>query len=229
MKNINSKIFFLSLLIGLASYSTKADAFSFFDPGSGASQAINTINETAGKVETFVNDTVKGNLNEIKSTVDGYVSDFSLKKKESKIPGTKDIVESKIAKNNDETAVKAAIHKIAFSYTSPMEIEQRKYNAKGQELYEDVVIEAATAVDNIEKDLILIDQQIATAITDSSNAEDYNKTLYNSYKMDLATDQVLSRIQELMAINAQLIAARAIADEVEPLYYGPANTGIKFN
>lgn len=229
MKDIHSKILFLSLVMGLSLISTKVEAFAFFDPGSGATQALNTVNETAGKVETFVNDTVKGNLNNIKSSVDKFTSNFMKKKKESKLPGTKEIVESKIAKNDDEVSVKTAITTIAFRYTSPMEIEQRKYREKRQELYEDIIIEAATAVDNVEKDLNTVDQQIATTISESSNAEDYNTALYNSYKMDLATDQVLTRVQELQAIKAQVISARAIADEVDPLYYGAVSSGIQFN
>lgn len=228
MSGINLKLLFVSLMVSLVLFTNRAEAVAFFDPGSMATQVVNGVNATLNKVSTFANKVVKGTLNKLKALADKFTSRFS-KKEETKVPGTKEIKESKIADIYNENSIKPAFKKLFFEYPSDQERIQRLYDDKQREFYDDTIIEAFTAVRELEKNLVKLDKKIADASTTYTEAEDYNGGLYNNYKIEVETDQLLMIIQELVAIKAQLASASAMRDKVKPLYHGEASKGIQLD
>ena len=164
MSGFNLKLLFICLVVSLVFFSSRAEAIGFFDPGSMATQVVNGVNATLNKVSTIANKVVKGTLNKLKALVDKFTSRFN-KKEETKIPGTKEIKESKIADIYDENSIRPAFQKLFFEYPSDQERIQLQYDDKRREFYDDTIIEAFTAVRELEKNLVAIDKRIATAGT----------------------------------------------------------------
>lgn len=218
---------FWAMVLSLTFIPVCKEAHALFDAGSMVSQVPNTIQQYANKVTTFANKVVKATLQAYKSIEDFFKKLFS--RKNTKVPGTKEIKESKVADIKSEESIREAFPKLFFQYPSLDPTEQHKYEAKGEEFYEDTLIEAFTAVRELEKDLIKIDTQIAQAKTDYSQADDMNKGLENNYMINATTDQLMAIIQELVAIKSQLVAANAVHGEVTPLYTGDDKSGVNFN
>ncbi len=216
---------FLAMSFSLTCAPVYKEAHALFDPGSMVTQVPNTIKSYANKVTTFANKVVKGILQAYKSIQDFFKNLFS--KKSTKVPGTKEIKKSKVADIEDEASVREAFPKLFFQYPSLDPVVQRQYREKGQEFYEDTVIEAFTAVRELEKQLGALDVKIAETKTQYTKADDLNGGLNNNYMINVATDQVLTIIQELVAIKSQLTAARAVESEVDPLYTGNEESSFK--
>ena len=90
------KLFILVMIsFSMLTFFSKAEAFPLFDPGSLASQVGNTVTATTNKITTFNNKIVKGILQAYKSVADFFNNLFT--RKENKVPGTKEIKESKVA------------------------------------------------------------------------------------------------------------------------------------
>lgn len=228
MSGFNLKLLFVCLVVSLVFFSNRAEAVGFFNPGSMATQVVNGVNATLNKVSTIANKVVKGTLNKLKALVDKFTSRFN-KKEETKIPGTKEIKESKIADIYDENSIRPAFQKLFFEYPSDQERIQLLYDDKRREFYDDTIIEAFTAVRELEKNLVKIDKKIAAAGTTYTKADDYNGGLYNNYMIEVETDELMMIIQELVAIKAQMAAASAMRDKVKPLYHGKASVGIQLD
>ena len=217
MKNLYLKIFiFFAVFFSLTILPLKNDAMALFDPGSLATQVPNTVASVANKVTTYANKAIKATLQVYKSIEDFFKKLFS--RKNSKIPGTKVIKESKIVDVNNEEDIRKVFPTLFFRYPSNDPDEQLAYKREGQEFFEDTMIEAFTAVRELEKKLIQIDTQIVTAETEYTKADDMNGGLYNRYMISATTDQLLMVVQELVAIKSQMTAAYAVNGEVEPLY-----------
>lgn len=192
------------------------EAQALFDPGSLATQAPNTVQSVTNQATTLANKVIKGTLQLYKSIEDFFSNLFS--RKETKVPGTKTIKESKVADISSEEAIRTAFPTLFFRYPSEDPNEQLAYKHEAQEFFEDTMIEAFTAVRELEKELVKIDEQIVTAEKEYTQAEDLNGGLYNRYMISATTNQVLMTIQELVAIKSQMTAAYAVHGEVEPLY-----------
>ncbi len=217
MKKKYLKLFiFINMLIVLTLLPLRNDAVAFFDPGSLTTQVPNTVASVANKVATYANKVIKMTLQAYKSLEDFFKNLFS--RKETKIPGTKVIKESKVVDVADEEAIREKFPTLFFRYPSEDPDEQLAYKHEGQEFFEDTMIEAFTAVRELEKKLLEVDTQIVTAEKEYTQAEDLNGGLYNKYMISATTDQVLIVIQELTAIKSQMTAAYAVHGEVEPLY-----------
>lgn len=209
---------FLAMTFSLTCFPVCKEANALFDPGSMVTQVPNTIKSFANKVTTFANKIIKATLQAYKSIQDFFKNLFS--KKSTEIPGTKQIVTSKVADIEDEASVRAAFSTLFFQYPSEDSGEQRLYEKEGEEFYEDTVIEVFTAVRELEKQLDKIDIKIATAETEYTKADSLNEGINNRYKIYTTTDQILTTIQELVAMKSQLVAAKAVLGEVKPLYKG---------
>lgn len=207
---------FFSMIISLTFLPINNDAVAFFDPGSLTTQVPNTVASVANKVATYANKAIKATLQAYKSLEDFFKNLFSRKK--TKIPGTKVIKESKVVDVADEAAIRDVFPTLFFRYPSEDPDEQLAYEHEGQEFFEDTIIEAFTAVRELEKKILEIDTQIVTAEKEYTKAEDLNGGLYNKYMISATTDQMLIVIQELVAIKSQLTAAYAVHGEVDPLY-----------
>ncbi len=217
MKKIYIKIIiFFGLIISLGIISHPKDAVAFIDPGSLTTQVPNTVASVANKVTTYANKAIKMTLQAYKSIEDFFKNLFSRKK--TKIPGTKKIKKSKVADITDEESIRNAFPKLFFRYPSNEPDDQLGYKHEGQEFFEDTMIEAFTAVRELEKKLTEIDTQIVEAEEKYTQADDLNGGLYNKYMISATTDQILIIIQELVAIKSQMTAAYAVHGEVEPLY-----------
>ena len=228
MKNRALHLFiFISLIISLTIIPIKNDAIALFDPGSLATQVPNTVAAVTNKVTTYANKVIKITLQVYKSIEDFFKNLFS--RKNTKIPGTKTIKESKIVDITDEAAVRDIFPTLFFRYPSNEPDDQLAYKHEGQEFFEDTIIEAFTAVRELEKKVTEIDMQIVTAEQNYTQAEDLNGGLYNKYMISATTDQVLIVIQELVAIKAQLTAAYAVHGEVEPLYISASTSETSAN
>lgn len=232
MVRIKSKFLLIFFLFSFMSVSSNAEAFlgllpgSVLDPGALATQLVDNVNAGINKVGTYLNSHVKRVLNLIKSAVDKFDNLFS--KKDGKIPGTKQILRSKIADIYDEVSIRKAFKKLFFTYPSDQPRVMNNYRRKGREFYDDTLIESFTAVRELEKQLSKLDQKIIDSSKENSQATDYNGGLNNLYQLNITTDEILIVIQELVAIKAQMMAAEAVLDRVEPLYYGAPTVGIKF-
>ena len=119
-----------------------------------------------------------------------------------------------------EEEIRKVFPGLFFRYPSSNPDDQLAYKHEGQEFFEDTMIEAFTAVRELEKKLTEIDTQIVTAEQQYTKADDMNGGLYNKYMISATTDQILMVIQELVAIRSQMTAAYAVHGEVEPLYMG---------
>lgn len=217
IRKLSLKLFIFTMMTVVLTFApiTK-EAQALFDPGSLATQVPNTVASVANKVTTAANKAIKATLQVYKSIKDFFKNLFS--RKEAKIPGTKKIKESKVANVKDEASIREAFPKLFFRYPSVDPDEQTAYKHKGRMFFEDTMIEAFTAVRELEKNLLKMDSQIVTAESDYTKADDLNGGLYNKYMIDVTTDQVLSIIQELVAIKSQMTAARAVDGDVDPLY-----------
>lgn len=233
MVRIKSKFLLIFFIFSFTCISSNAEAFlgllpgSVLDPGALATQLVDNVNAGINKVGTYLNGTVKRALNLIKSAVDKFDNLFS--KKDGKIPGTKQILRSKIADIYDEASIRQAFKKLFFVYPSDQPRVMNNYRRKGREFYDDTLIESFTAVRELEKQLSKLDQKIIDSSKENSQASDYNGGLNNLYKLNITTDEILIVIQELVAIKAQMMAAEAVLERVEPLYYGRPTVGIKFD
>ncbi len=217
MNKLCLKLFiFTCMVISLTFLPLKNDAMAFFDPGSLTTQVPNTVASVANKVTTYANKAIKATLQVYKSIEDFFKNLFSRKK--TKIPGTKVIKESKVVDVSDEEAIREIFPELFFRYPSENPDEQLMYEREGQEFFEDTMIEAFTAVRELEKKMIELDTQIVTAEKEYTKADDLNGGLYNKYMISATTDQILIVIQELVAIKSQMTAAYAVHGEVDPLY-----------
>lgn len=217
MNKLCLKLFIFScMVISLTFLPLKNDAMAFFDPGSLTTQVPNTVASVANKVTTYANKAIKATLQVYKSIEDFFKNLFSRKK--TKIPGTKVIKESKVVDVSDEEAIREIFPELFFRYPSENPDEQLMYEREGQEFFEDTMIEAFTAVRELEKKMIELDTQIVTAEKEYTKADDLNGGLYNKYMISATTDQILIVIQELVAIKSQMTAAYAVHGEVDPIY-----------
>lgn len=229
MTKFNFKYLFVfwGMVLSLMFIPVCKEAHALFDAGSMVSQVPNTIQSYANKVTTFANKVIKKTLQIYKSIQDFFKNLFS--RKNTKVPGTKEIKKSKVADIKSEESIREAFPKLFFQYPSMDPVHMHKYEAEGEEFYEDTLIEAFTAVRELEKKLVEIDTQIAQAKTDYSQADDMNKGLENNYMINVTTDKLMAYIQELVAIKSQLIAAKAVYSEVVPLYTGDEQVIVNFN
>ena len=216
-KNI-SKLFILTIIsLNLVIFPIQKEAYALLDPGSLATQVPNTINSAVNKASSYANKIIKNTLQLYKSIKDFFRNLFSRKKTE--IPGTKIIEESSAINIESEEEIREIFPKLFFMYPSKNVDAQNAYRHEGQEFYEDTMIEAFTAVRELEKQLLKLDMEIVTAENEYTQAEDMNEGLYNRYMISQTTDRVMALVQELVAIKAQMSAAFAVKGEVEPLYY----------
>lgn len=218
---------FLVMTFSLTCAPIYKEAQALFDPGSMVSQVPNTIQSFASKVTTYANKVIKTTLQIYKSIEDFFKNLFS--RKNSGVPGTKKIKKSTVANIEDENSIREVFPKLFFQYPSNDPTQKHKYEAEGQEFYEDTFIEAFTAVRELEKQLGEMDIKIAEAKTQYTQADSLNKGLNNNIMINMTMDQVLTIVQELVAIKAQLVAAKAVQGEVKPLYMGDDEAGVDFD
>lgn len=233
MIKFKSKILLIIFSVSLVFSSSNANAFlgllpsSVNDPGAMATQIINDVNAEINRVGSLVMGNVKKALNNIKSLVDKFKNILS--KKDNKVPGTKEIQESKAVDIYDENSIRPAFQELFFEYPSDQPRIQIAYKAKGREFYDDTLIEAFTAVRELEKSSLKLDQKIIDYTKETRDAKDRNQGLYNLYRINQATDELMMILQELVAIKAQMVAAGAVLNRVEPLFNGTPTKGIKID
>lgn len=232
MVKCKSKFLFIFFLLSFLFMSSNAKALGFLgllpsfvhDPGAMATQFINNVNAEINKYGSIVMGEVKKTLNGIKSLVDQFKN--LLGKKEDKVPGTKEIEKSKIVDIYDENSIKPAFQELFFEYPSDQPRIQLAYKDKGREFYEDTLIEAFTAVRELEKSSNKLNQKIIDITNETRKSDNRNQGLYNLYRINQGIDEVATILQELIAIKAQMAAASAVLNRVEPLYNGTPTKGI---
>lgn len=216
MKSKFKMRFFAILLMSLLMCTSRAEAT--IDFGMMITQIPRTVGQTVNGVITEANRIIKTTLAIIKSVQDIFAGIFS--KKGNKIPGTKEIVESRLVDIYDENSLSQGFKTTFLTYPSEDRQVQLLYLAKGTQFYQDTVIEAFTSVRELEKTKIELEAKVATAETDFLKGGDYNTVLFNNYQANITTYDLLSTIQELVAIKTQLATANFIREQVQPVYYG---------
>lgn len=233
MIKFKSKILLALFLLSFCLISSRANAFFGLlpscvnDPGAMATQIINNVNAEINKIGSTVMKGVKKALNNIKSLVDKFEN--MLSKKDNKVPGTKEIEKSSLVDIYDENSIRPAFHKLFFEFPSDQPRIQQAYSAKGREFYDDTLIEAFTAVRELEKSSMKLNQKIIDYKKEAQKADDRNTGIYNLYRINQATDELMMITQELVAIKVQMAAARAVLNRVEPLYNGTPTKGIQID
>ena len=172
--------------------------------------------------------TVQENLQLIKSRYEQYKNDFigvMNGENKSPIPGTRTIEDSQLAASDDPTAVQRAIYDLFMTYPSSDYKSKQVCDKKLTQFYIDTIIEINTAAQKLEQEFNnelkpkvenltsdIMGGENGAEVADSNNAAWKNK--YNVYK---TLDDLVEMYEELVAMDAQFTAAKAMKDDIPRL------------
>lgn len=236
MRKLNFKKTFASFLLGLVLIvSTSSASLAFInlfpgpgmpviDPGLISGAGAQVVSSTANEV-TNIKAFFEDQINKLKKSITSIMSSvFKGKTDKASITATKTIANSSIANEKSEASVQKAVKTLFLVYPTEDVMERREYEAKAKAFYNDTIIEAYTAVRELEKQIANIELQVemtSNSLVDGGDgaceATDENCAWSNNYKANQSLDSLTFLVQELTAIRAQLKAAKAIRDIVKPL------------
>lgn len=191
--------------------------------------------QLATQAQTFANTQVQA-LKALKKKYGdkftGFMGGIFKKKEKQPIPGSKTIQKSKIADIYDPASVKKAIYTLFLAY--PVNCNKNsdnkgiclEYRHKGEEFYQDTVIEVYTSVRELEKQIPTLEAQVAQ-LSDTlrqggdgaETGEDENGVWKNAYNAYDTLDSILKVTEEVVAMKAQYEAALSIRDQIVPAPY----------
>ena len=196
-----------------------------------------TAQNYAAQMQAYANNATKA----VKAAKSNYLGKFTgfmgglfQKKEKQAIPGSKTIQESKIADIYDPEDVKKALYTLFLAYPSKCEgpddfAKCVAYKAKGEEFYQDTVIEIYTSVRLLEEELVTLNQQVdklsttfaggSTGGDGAESGEDENGVWKNAYNAYETMDSILKITQEVIAMKMQYEAALLLKNNVEPAPY----------
>jgi len=138
--------------------------------------------------------------------------------------------------NHDEAGVKRAIYRLFLEYPSKDILVQLAYREKAKEFYDDSVIDIYSGSRELGR---YLENDVANKFADlrekmkkgqdgAQVSDNMNATLYNNYvAAHMTMDSIIAVVHEATSLKAQLEAARAIRDKIEPLVY--SGGGLSFN
>lgn len=240
MNNRFVKIFFMAAVLSLVSKTS--GAFGFIGGGTSTLDAVTDAGQTTVNIGTtlktgFTTYTkkIQSNIELLKSKYEQYKNDYiGVMNGENKPPlnGTRTIEDSSLAKADDPVAIQKAVYDLFMTYPSRDKAVQNKCDQKISQFYIDTMIELNTAaikleekfnselqekVDNMPTDIL--SGENGAEVGDSENAGWKNK--YNVYK---TLDDLMQMYEELVAMEAQFIAAKAMRNEIPKLEPMPDGT-----
>ena len=244
--SLSRKIMIFAVVIGLM-MSFSARSYAFFglfgfgipviEPASTASQLGKTISVAATQYISLLNKLRQVYDNKVTAKLTKYLTKFENKLGEHKqLPGTKFVQEPKTLEeelgvddlNHDEAAVKRAIYRLFLEYPSDDIILQMNYRNEAREFYDDTVLDVYSGSRELSKYLTNdvsakfanLHQNFQRGEAGAQKADDMNATLYNNYiATHMTMDSIVAVVQEATAMKAQLEAAKAIRDTLQPLIY----------
>lgn len=197
----------------------------------GATDGAMSVDFTATTLKTIIMGyvkTVQENLQLIKSRYEQYKNDFNgVMNGENKapIPGTRTIEDSQLAASDDPTAVQRAVYDLFMTYPSSDYKVKQACDKKLTQFYIDTIIEINSAAQKLEqefnnelKDKVenltsdIMGGENGAEVADSNNAAWKNK--YNVYK---TLDDLVEMYEELVAMDAQFMAAKAMRNDIPRL------------
>ena len=229
-RNILFAIIFGTALL----FSGKADAFfglffggPVFEPTSTAAELGKNISTALTELSAEADKLKQQIANIFTAKALNFNSKFNLRLEHKPIAGAKILKEPSVDPLN-ESEVKKYVYKLFLTYPSHDIPTQVKYRKMARDFYDDSVLEAYSAAREVEKylssDVAAKFAALQSRLHESggdgaSSPEALNETLYNNYLAYQTIDTISRVLQELTAIKAQLEAARAINDIVDPLEY----------
>ncbi len=238
MRKIQQKsqrnILFAAIFSTVLLFSGKADAFfglffggPVFEPTSTAAELGKNISTALTELSAEADKLKQQIANAFTAKALNFNSNFNLRLEHKPIAGAK-ILEEPAVDPLNESEVKKYIYKLFLTYPAHDIPTQVKYRKMAQDFYDDSVLEAYSAAREVEKylsnDVAAKFAALQSRLHESggdgaSSPEALNEALYNNYLAYQTIDTISRVLQELTAIKAQLEAARAINDIVEPLEY----------
>lgn len=190
----------------------------------------------ASQAQTYANNATKAAKAAKKKYMDkftGFMGGLFKKKEKQAIPGSKTIQESKVADIYDPESVKKAMYTLFLAYPADCEKDADNfsacvaYRAKGEEFYQDTVIEIYTSVRQLELEMpTLADQVEALSGTFSGaggegaeSGDDENGVWKNAYNAYETMDSILKVTQEVLAMKTQYEAALTLREQITPAPY----------
>ncbi len=130
--------------------------------------------------------------------------------------------------NHNEAGVKRAIYRLFLEYPSDDILLQMAYRQKAYEFYDDTIVDIYSGSRELSR---YLEGDVAAKFADlreklkkgkdgAQTSDNMNATLYNNYiAAHMTMDSILAVVHEATAIKAQLEAAKAIRNKIEPLIY----------
>lgn len=203
------------------------------DAPTDAGFSIKSVGATLSSASSSAVSFMKEQVQAAKAAKKAYEDQFTgmLPKKERKerknVPGSKTIKETKVCNIYKPASVKKAFYKLFLAYPSDRTEVKTAYRRKSQAFYEDTVIEMYASVRELEKELEALKVKIA-GLTDTllggggdgaETGDDNNGAWKNAYIAYDTLNELLQITEELTAMKAQLDAAIALRDFVQPADY----------
>ena len=254
MKKILSAIF-LSIMLTFSSpcqAGLLGGLFSLFggivpviEPASTASQLGKTISMAATEAKALLNKVQQVLGNKYTAKYFSFVTRFL-----DKISGFANMVGTKLMMpavslekelnvedlNHNESGVKRAIYRLFLEYPNDDILVQLAYRKKAQEFYEDTIVDIYSGSRELGR---YLESDVAAKFADlheklqkgengATESDSMNGALYNNYiAAHMTMDSIVAVVHEATALKAQLKAARAIRDGIEPLIYNGGRGCIK--
>lgn len=191
-----------------------------------ASDVPHTVESGIGQAKT-----VKTQVSDVKTNIWQAIKDrvsnlFTGKASKKTLPGTTEIVESDFVNIYSEAEIYKRVYELFYTFPSSDLDEQRCYRKLAALMYKDVSLEAYTVARELDTrlngEIRLQVESLSTTLVEGGDgadpADNNNSTYNNNYNAYQAIDSILAVIQEVTAIKAQLAAAKAMKNEIQPVY-----------
>ena len=185
------------------------------------------VGSTMNNVNTGLIMKVQGEIQDIKAKYNEYKNDYEgvMLKEKAPLEGTRTIKRSSKANPADPQETRRAVYDLFLAEPSTDFFEQRDYQAQATRFYQDTLIEVNTAVNRLEQEYNnnlkeKINQMSEDMLTGENGAEvsaDENGSWKNDYNAYKTFDDLVQILEELTALKAQLVAAKAIKDDLTPV------------
>ena len=228
MKNLTH--LFAGLIFSAVTLSSwPANAFlPFIGPGTPTHDAVTDASNAAHNAVTKLTSlntgfilTAQENLKTLKAKYDEYKNDYTAvinPKQKSPLEGSRMFASSKLADPANPVEVQRAVYDLFLSYPSSDERTIRKCEAQTNQFYIDTVIEINTAVKQLEEEYNTnlkekvnnISYDILSGENGAESSDDDNGSWKNEYNVYRTFDDLMQILEELTALKAQYVAARAM-------------------
>lgn len=254
MKKILSAIF-LSIMLTFSSpcqagllgglFSLFGGIIPVIEPASTASELGKVIAVTATNIKSAINEAEQILANSYTSRYFSFATRFL-----NKISGFTNLMGTKYMMpaasleqelnvedlNHNEAGVKRAIYRLFLEYPSDDILIQLAYRKKAHEFYDDTIVDIYSGSRELGR---YLETDVANKFADlheklkkgedgAQESDNMNAALYNNYiAAHMTMDSIIAVVHEATALKAQLRAARAIRDRIEPLVYNGGRGCIK--